>query len=260
MAEEPVQDELELKPAEAGALFKAEMFATNFFLGYWVHMVGVVLLVLLGVLAWGQYGSWYQDRQRAASAQIANTLDGLPSPLGELPSRLASGEAVDLAQVEKVGDELVTIADSAMGTSRVEALMTAAELYRLSAKTDKQRQALADASAEEVGVLSWAAESSLASLELELEQGDAAIERLRGLASSSDGYLAEQATIDLGLALEHLGRKDEAAKVYAEFLARFPDSRRGEQVKARQARATAPAAKGAPTAAPAPAAPPESAG
>lgn len=241
MADEPVKDELELKPAEAGALFKAEMFATNLFLGYWKHLVAAVLLVLLGILAWGQYTDWYQDQQRVASAQIATAMDGLPQPLPQLADSLATGGTVDLAQVEKVGDDLVAIGNGASGTGRVEALMTAAELYRMAEKADKQRQALTDASAEADGVLAWAAEGALANLELEQGQGDAAVERLRKLAAGSDGYLAEQATIDLGLALEHVGKRDEAAKVYGDFLVRFPDSKRGDQVKARQARASSPA-------------------
>jgi hypothetical protein len=247
VAEEPVQDELELKPAEAGALFKAEMFATNLVLGYWKHMVAAVLLVLLGVLAYGQYTDWYKDQQRVASAQIASALGALPAPLPELTESLATGGTVDLAQVEKVGDDLVGIANGTKGTARVEALMTAAELYRMAEKADKQRQALLDASGDAKGVLAWSVQGALANLELEEGQGDAAVERLRKLAADSDGYLAEQATIDLGLALEHVGRKDEAAKVYGEFLVRFPDSKRGDQVKARQARTAAPSGASTPT-------------
>lgn len=240
MADEKVPDELELKPAEAGAMFKAEMFATNLVLGYWRHGVALVVLVLLGILAWGQYGDWYRNTQRATAAHIADVMSGLPAPMVEIPSRLASGEAVDLAAVEKVADDLVAVANGAGGTARTEALMTAAELYRIVEKPEKQRTALEKAEGAP-GVLGWSVGAALANLELEQGQGDSAVARLRKLSEAADGYLGEQALIDLGLALEHLDRRDEAAQVYADFLSRFPESKRADQVKARQARVSAPA-------------------
>uniref|UniRef100_UPI0025A09F14 hypothetical protein n=1 Tax=Klebsiella pneumoniae TaxID=573 RepID=UPI0025A09F14 len=85
-------------------------------------------------------------------------------------------------------------------------LLDAAEAFRLADKRDKQRAALTAAAEGSTGILAYAAEGGLATLELAEGQGDAAVARLRKLSESQEGYLAEQATIDLGLALEHLGK------------------------------------------------------
>ncbi len=213
-------DELELAPADAGTLFRAEMWATNAILGYWKHLLAALLVVLLGFLFWGQYQSWVQRSQRAATAEIAEAVATLPAPLVELPERMASGLVeAEPAALEKVGDTLVEQAGATGGTARAEALLNASELYRLAENTEKQRRALADASQGAGGVLLYAAEAALANLELELGEGDAAVGRLRQLVDSQQGYLAEQAALDLGLALEHLDRKDDAVKVYDDFLA-----------------------------------------
>jgi hypothetical protein len=234
VADKTADDDLDLKPADAGAMFRVEMFLTNALLGYWKHLVALVVVVLLGILIWGQYTSWYQSGQRAVTAEIARAVSTLPAPVPYLPELIASGQEVDLAKIEQVGDDLVAIANGATGAARVEGLLLAAELFRMSDKVDKQRSALAAASEDAPGALRYAAESGLANLELAQGEGDAAVKRLRDLAGSEDGFLAEQAMIDLGMAYEQLGRDDEAGKVYDEFLTRFPKSTRTDQVQERK--------------------------
>lgn len=234
MADEP-EDDLDLKPADAGSLFRAEMFTTNLLLGYWKHLVAAVIVTLLGVLIYGQYVDFHRRSQRTTTSQVATALADLPAELPLLPERIASGQPVDPALLERTGDTLVAIANGASGPAKVEALLQAAELFRLAANPQKQRDALVGASANGQGVLAFAAEGALANLELEQGEGDAAVTRLRGLMAGHDGYLAEQAAIDLGLALEHLSRNDEAGKVYAEFLTKWPDSPRADVVRQRQA-------------------------
>lgn len=234
MAAEP-EDDLDLKPADAGSMFRAEMFTTNLLLGYWKHLVAAVVVGLLAVLIYGQYADWHRRSQRTTTSQIATALAELPAELPLIPERIAAGEAVDPALLEKTGDTLVAIANGASGPARVEALLQAAELFRIAANPEKQREALAGAAGEAEGVLAFAAEGALANLELEQGQGDAAVSRLQRAMQAHDGYLAEQAALDLGLALEHLGRSDEAGRVYADFLTRWPDSPRADGVRQRQA-------------------------
>lgn len=236
MAEKTAEDDLDLKPADAGAMFRLEMFATNVLLGYWKHMVGLVVVVLLGVLLFGQYRDYTRRTQRAASAAISAELSKLPAAVPSLSESHARGETLDVAKIEGVADEIVKIVGGASGTARVEGLLTTAELYRLSGKTDKQRSSLTDAADSSSGVLRFMAESALANLELNQGEGDAAVSRLTALAASSEGMLAEQAMLDLGLAYEHLKRNSDAEKLYTDFLTKFPESLHTEDVKQRQAR------------------------
>lgn len=231
-------DDLELKTADAGTAFRVEMFATQVLLGYWKHAVALVLVTLLLILGWGQYRDYHRRTQRSTTAAIAETLSSLPAPLPDLAESLASGESIDTAKIEGVGDQLVTLADSSNGTAALEARITAAEVFRLAGKPDKQRAALEKASGAR-GVLAYAVESELANLDLEQGLGDSAVARLEKLSKSQDGFLAEQALIDLGLAYEHLDRKPDAERVYADFAQRFPNSPRLEGVRLRQQRVAA---------------------
>lgn len=253
MADKIADDDLDLKPADAGAAFRIEMFLTNALLGYWKHMVAAVVVCLLAILAWGQYGDWYTGTQRAATAQIADALGRLPASVTELPTVVASDPSTDLTKIDAVGDELVAIANGARGASRIEGYLLAAELFRVAGKADKQRTALESAAAEAPGALAYAAESGLANLDLAEGKSDAAIERLKKLSTRETGFLAEQSTIDLAMAYEQLGRTSDASAAYDDFVSRFPDSPRLDQVKQRQAGLTPSAAAPAPAEAPAPA-------
>lgn len=235
MAQPPVEDDLDLKPAKAGVLFRAEMFTSNVLLGYWRVFVLVIVVVLLTILLYGQYRTWNRRSQRDTSMEVAQLLAALSSPVEALPARIASGEAVDLPTLVTTADEIVAVAESARGTARTEAFLLASELYRIAGETEKQRAALDAGSASARGVLSFAAEEGLANIDLAGGKGEEAVARLRTMAEG-DSFLAEQATLDLGLALEHLSRGDEAAEVYAGFLTRWPESPRKERVEERQSR------------------------
>jgi tetratricopeptide (TPR) repeat protein len=243
LADKTADDDLELKPADAGTMFRLEMFATNVLLGYWRHLLAVVVLVLLSILLYGQYRDYYRRNQRAISALIADEMARLPDTTPGFSEKIAQGEPIDKAQIETVADAIVAIANGASGASKVEGLLTAGELYRLAGKAEKQRSALEGAASD--GVLGFAAEEGLANLELGAGEGEKAVERLRRLSEAHEGFLAEQAMLDLGLALEHLGKTAEADKLYTEFLTKFPESLRKDEVMQRQARVAAAAGGGA---------------
>jgi len=235
VAQPPVEDDLDLKPAKAGFLFRAEMFTTNVLLGYWRAFLAVVIVVLLAILLYGQYRTWNRRSQRGTAAEVAQVLAVLPAPVEQLPMRIASGEEIDLAQLVTTADEVVAIAEPGRGTARTEGLLLASELYRIAGETEKQREALDAATSSARRVLDFATHEGLANIDLAGGKGEDAVARLRTL-SEGDSFLAEQATIDLGLALEHLGRGDEASKVYADFLTRWPDSPRKDRIEERQSR------------------------
>jgi hypothetical protein len=237
--------ELALPKAEAGLTFRAEMAATNLLLGYWRHLLLLLVAGLLAVLVWGQWNQWVERQQRGWSAKIAEIERKLPAELPMLPDAIADGKA-KVEDLEAPADALGALAEEAQGAARAEAWLKAAELYRIAGKTDLERTALQGAAATDVGVLTYAAESALAALDLEDGKGDAAIHRLEGLRSNPDPMLAQSASLDLGLALESLGRTDEASRVYADFVEKWPQSKHLEQIRARQARLSGTAAAPAP--------------
>lgn len=56
---------------EAGWLFRVEMAITNFLLGYWKVLVGLIVAVLVGALVYGQWQNHVERVQESATAQIA---------------------------------------------------------------------------------------------------------------------------------------------------------------------------------------------
>lgn len=252
MAEE--QEDIEIPNPDAGILFRAEMFAMNVLLGYAKVLIGVVVAILLVVLVYSQYRSYQQQGQRAASAATAQIdgdlrreiLAGLTEPereaaeqfsiatmrlLAVFPLTDASREATANAAAQ-----LTEHAAAVSGPAKAEAALIAGEYYRVVDDVEGQRKALEIAATDAEGALRYAAVGGLASVDFAEGHTDAGLDRLRNLTAEFDGYLAEQAALDLGLALEHADRNDEAAAVYAEFAKRFPESKRLDEVNSRRTR------------------------
>ncbi len=239
MAESEDEDDLDLKPADAGALFRAEMWATNAILGYWPYLLGTLVVLLLGFLFWGQYSSYVTSSQRQGSAKVAEATYDLDAPVYALGIQKAIGrlDTEDEALTEAAA-ALVAAAGETSGPAKAEGMLKAAEIYRVVGRDEDRRSALEAASeaAPSGSILWFAAEGALASLDLEQDQGDAAVSRLRSAMESSDGFLGQQAALDLGLALEQLGRSEEALNVYEQFQRKWPDSPRLDEVQERRDR------------------------
>lgn len=229
------EEDLQLAPADAGVAFKAEMAVTNFLLGYWKHLLATIALVLFSILLYSQYRDWNQRSQRELSARLAEAQRDLPASVVELPEMMQFG-GVQPELLASTADRVMAVARDGRGTMAVEGLLEAAELYRLAGKPAEQRAALEEAAGQAKGVLRYAAIGALANLDLEEGQGDEAVSRLRELMSGYDGFLAQRAALDLGMALEHLGRGPEAAQVYSEFLQKWPNSPATSEVQARTQR------------------------
>jgi hypothetical protein len=230
------EDDLVLDHVDAGYAFRSEMAATNFLLGYWVYLVAAVVIILGSILFWGQWQNMVQRGQRGATGQIAEVEATLPGALPDLPRLMANPvTAVTPEELTTAAKSLEAIGADAGRTASVEAYLKAAELYRLAESPDDQRRALEHAAAGSTGTLHYAAEAALANLDLEQDNGDQSVSRLQSL-TEGEGYLAQQAMLDLALTLEHLDRKGEANTTYAQFMERWPDSKLIDEVKARQGR------------------------
>lgn len=227
------EEDLTLEPQQAGMAFRAEMWAMDTLLGYWPYLIGGLAVILGAIFFYGQYSTFARNQQRFASKQIAQVEEVLPERVAALSYLQAGGQPIDIAQAVEAAVNLEAV--EATGAARTEAMLKAAELYRIAAKPEEQRMALEVASSTGTGVLHFVAESAIANLELEAGENDAAVKRLRALSQAHDDYLGEQAALDLGLILEQLDRKDEALAVYSSFLSRWTDSPRSEDVRKRQA-------------------------
>jgi len=233
VSETDEEDDLEFQQADAGLLFRAEMWATNAFLGYWRHLLAGLVVILLGFLLYGQYTAWVVSDQRGASQQIEQALGDLP-PLDRIgPGRVFGQPLPDDTDLAETAEELEAIAENSRDAARVEALLKAAELYRLEGDAEGQRRVLEAAVADAEGVFAYGVQSSLANLDLEEGEGDAAVARLRELADRED-VLGEQATLDLGRVLETLDRDEEAREVYEAFETQWPESSRLDEVRERK--------------------------
>jgi TolA-binding protein len=228
------EEDLELAPSDAGSLFRAEMWATNALLGYWKHLILILLAGLVGILVYNQYLDSIQRYQRKAAAEIFESERELPADLIQLPQLMEQGdEKATPEKLIEIADVLHANATTYTHTARVEAYLKAAELFRLAGASDKQRASLQGAVEGADGVLAYAARAGLANLDLEAGAGDQAVAHFRALTAVPDDQLAQQATLDLGMALEHLDRKAEAATVYTDYLTRWPDASGAETARNR---------------------------
>lgn len=226
------EDELKLEAPKAGLAFRAEMWLMDALLGYWMYLLGIVGVVLIAAFFYGQYSNWARTQQRNTARDIAKIEAKLPAPVSQVDVARFSGEQVDDAQLAEIAGKLASVEGT--GPARVEALLKAAELYRLAGNKDEARKSLEAAAAEGSGALKALAESALANAEIDAGQHDAAIARLEALSRSGAGYLSEQAALDLGALYEQLDRKADAGAVYTRFLTDWPKSPRVEEVQLRQ--------------------------
>lgn len=233
MSETDEEDDLEFQQADAGMLFRAEMWATNAFLGYWQYLLAGLVVVLLGFLIYGQYTAWVENDQRASSERIYQATKDLP-PLEMIGPQRAFGQPLPpKVDLPGIAAQLEQIAGESRAAARVEALLKAAEIYRLAEDPEGERRALTAAEDSAEGVLAYGVESSLANLDLEAGDEDAAIARLRKLAERKD-ILGQQAMLDLARAYETSERIEEARKVYDTFETQWPESSRLDEVRERK--------------------------
>ncbi len=240
-------NDLQLPEQDAGALFRLEMWATNALLGYWKHLVAVIIVGLLAILVYGQYHSIYRQNQRALTAEVAEVWSEIPQDA--IPGQYTEPQR---EQLRAIADDLARIGTEGSGPAATEAWLKAAEVYRQLGVTDRQRIAFEQAAQNADGALLFAARTGIATLALEAGDIETAAAEYRSVMRSLDGYLAQRAALDLGVAYEHVGDADAARAVYEEFLRTWPASPSASEVERRLTRLeTAPAAALPPEAGPA---------
>ncbi len=229
-------------PEEASAdlSFRAEMWVKDKILGYWKPIVVVLAAIPFVALGWSQFQAAKVHKQESISSAVSKAEEQLSVPIdyiGAVKAGADPSQTFDEANARKVADELVEIAKGGEGAGSIEALLKAAELYRLTGDAALRRSALESAAAaSEERTMLFAAESALASMDVEEGNGEAAIARLKKL-SQADDYIARRATMALGETQEVLGMHGDAAATYSTFLSRWPDAPENAEVQSMKERA-----------------------
>jgi len=227
------ENDLGLEVDEAGAAFRVEMWAKNFVLGYWKYIFGAIGLTLLIVLVWDQVSAHNREVQRDGARAIAMVEQALPGPIPSLGGMAQTGTTLDSVELDKAASELQEVGAEFGGATEVEALLKAAEIYRVIGESEKQRAVLESASEGADGAMGYAVQSGLASLDVDAGNRDAAVERYNKLIAGNDSFVVQQATLDLGMLYEADGDNAAASGVYQEFLAKWSDNSGATAVRER---------------------------
>lgn len=230
-------DEREDGGEEVDVLFRAQMGITNFLLGYWKHLLGVLGLILAGVYAYSAWLEHTRDSQREIQAQMARIALEVPQPSEMALMGLAPlddpSDSERLGAVRSAAEKYEALAKDGGGTGAVMAWFEAAELWERLGEAARARDAWK--AAHELGpegVMGWTAAANLASSLADEGDVDGAAAIYRAYADDPEvqGYLAERALFDLGQLYEGAGRASESQVIYGEFTERFPNSDLGPRV------------------------------
>lgn len=179
--------------------------------------------------------------------QMLSQSDGLDTAL----FILGEPDEATRADLAAGANRLVAIGATSTGPASAAAYVEAADLYRRVGDSAKRKSALEQAASRGDGAIRHGARLGLAHMASDAGDVDGAIALLKVAETDEDPFLAQDAAIQLGKALEFAGRKDEAIAEYAAFITKWPDVPLAVEVKARQTRLgvvpAAPAEAPAPT-------------
>jgi tetratricopeptide (TPR) repeat protein len=218
---------------EKDALFKAQMHAQNFILGYWKYGLSIIGIGLLSTLGWGLYVGRVDDSQKDVQARIHQIDRKMPTlnPLAEAGISDLEDTPEILAEVEAGAAHYEAVATASKGVGAVTAWMRAAAAWERVGKSGKVLAAYEAAHAMGApGVIGWSAASSYASALADGGDVEGAAAALRSLADGASGIEAEQALLTLARLYQDAERVTESRKIYGEFTERYPKSKLSDEV------------------------------
>jgi hypothetical protein len=244
VAKEPREAPVTPSDQQADLLFRAQMKAADLVLGYWKQGLGLLAGLLTVTLVIGLVSNHVRDAKRASSAAVAKVDAAAPEPdpmsmVGLAPADDLT-DAARVAALETVARGYEAAAKDGSGPAVVEAWVRAGETWLRLARTDDAIKAF-QAGFDEGGkdIYRYTPGNRLAVLLADNGKRDEAEAIYRKLATGLDGYLAEQALIDLMTLQATSGQSDAVKRSAAEFRARFTRSPRLEQVAAIEAQVAA---------------------
>ncbi|MFM2161456.1 MAG: hypothetical protein RLZZ383_968 [Pseudomonadota bacterium] len=253
MAEQGTTEDLAIRPDGAGVAFRTEMAVSNFVLGYWKPMVGVVVAGLVGTLVYGLWSNEQQAQQRTITGEIADVIATQGLDLQTLAQQKALSNAekpFDGSKAATAAASILAIAEKASGVAAYEGAMKAAEFARFGGDAATRRAALDLAQQRATDpVFQLAAAGAIATLDVEEGKGADAVTRFDALRADK-GFVGRRAALELASVQEALGRVEEAKATLADLVSRWPDAPEKVDVDARLARLGTAAGQGSPAANP----------
>lgn len=244
MAQPPPIKPITPADQDADLAFRAQMAVYHYVLGYWKQGVAIIGVVLLGAFVVGQTSTHIRDQQRESSAALAEVERTLPEAsllvqYGLIP-RFDLADPVAVQKLEAAAEAFEQVARDGHGLARAEAWFRAGDLWDQLGKSERAMPAFEQAyDADRGGIYTYAAGNRLALMHRERGENDAARTILRDLGSDLDGFLAEQALLDLMTMLEDEGDADGVRRIASEFRVRFENSPRLDLVGEVEARLAA---------------------
>jgi len=244
VAKEPREAPVTPSDQQADLLFRAQMKVADLVLGYWKQGLLVLAALLTTSLVVGLVSNHVRDARRATSAAVARVDAELPpiDPLS-LYGLAKTDDLSDTARVaalEKAARDYEAAARDGSGPAVVEAWVRAGETWQRLGRTDEAVAAFQAGFDEgKKGIYRYTPGNRLAVLLADAGRREEAEAVYRRMATGLQGYLAEQALIDLMTLQASSGQGDAVRKSAAEFRARFSKSPRLDEVAAVEASAAA---------------------
>ena len=238
-------------PQETDAIFKMQMAASDLVLGYWKHVLGAILVLLVVTFAFSVVQSWRGSQAEEVYGRIGKIDYLMPpstesTPFGEMPVDDAAvpGRMEDIATGAGKYEE---IARDATGAAGVEAWLKAAEAWRRAGKPEAARAALEQAAAVEApGILHFTAQTALAHAMDAAGERDKVKALYKDIAAAGAGFEGETALLRLASMQADDGQTDAARATLTEFRTRFGSSKQLDAAAAIEKRLAPPANAGAP--------------
>lgn len=215
-----------LAGGEQDVLFKAQMTVANTLLGYWKHGVTALFVVLAASFVVGQWLTHKVDVQKDGQAALARidlkmpTLDPM-TRMGLAPMDDPNDPA-RMALLATNAGEYEALAATTSGTASAMAWMRAAEAWRRAGQLDKAKAAYLKIEGE--GVLGFTGATGVAALAADSGDIDGAVSALKPFAAATEGFLAQQALIEIAAIYEGAGRNTDARATLEDLQKRFPTS------------------------------------
>lgn len=207
-------------------VFRAQVALSEAGLKYGKYLGLVVVLVLLGSLAWGGYGSWTENKEKAAFEKIAAIDFLMPEPsemsLYGLAPKDDPADATRMSNLEEGARRYEAAAAELAGTAQVLAWLRASEAWERAGKTEESRAAALKASGGGTGLADFVGDTARVRVLVDGGKSDEAEATLREMAGRYTDFFAEQSLIRLANLQVGLGKADAAGATYTEVTTRFP--------------------------------------
>ena len=221
-----------LEDEEEDAPFKIQMGLSNFFLGHWKSMLGVVGVFLGISLGYGIWEGGVVEAQQDIAARVAKIDQALP------PGAILSGDA-SAEDFSAVAGQYEAVARTGDGAQAIFAWVRAGDAWSHADELAKAADAYeAGMQLGGVSILRWSAVAGLAHAKAAQDDVDGAL-ALYGPVAAGDDVIAQQALYEVGMLQLGSGRHADAAATFQDFGSRFGDSWLLQQVADAQAQAQA---------------------